>query len=149
MNADASAGAIWLAGFTGDPGSAFVRWQRGELARIPSGRGWLVAEAPLMHSIRAMGRLSPSGKLGPVLGHAEADRAWWLLPLDAEHHLAHLAGQLTVHTPGWPLPCPSPDRYAHGRGWLEKPEGNGTLTAPAALRSALGNVGALPAEAGG
>ncbi|MGW8378447.1 hypothetical protein [Streptomyces sp. ODS28] len=149
MNADASAGAIWLAAYADIPRAVLTQWQRGELARIPSGSGWLAVEAPLLRSIRAMSRLSPAGKLGPVLGYAEADRAWWLLPLDAEQHLADLAGQLTVHTPGWPLPCPSPDHYAHGRGWLEKPDGAGTLTDPVALGAAFGNVGPLPAEAFG
>ncbi|MGW8376902.1 hypothetical protein [Streptomyces sp. ODS28] len=118
-----------------------------ELARIYSGSDWLVAEAPLLRSIQAMGRLSPAGKLGPVLGYAEADRAWWLLPLDAEEHVADITARIIVHPVGWPLVCPSPDHYAHGRGWLEKPDGVGTLTDPAALGAVLSRVGHLPADA--
>lgn len=144
-----SAGAAWLADYTPNPQATLARWARGDLERVPSGCDWLVVEAPLLRSAAVMGHLSRAGKLGPVMGYAEADRAWWLVPTDAQDHLGDLHRQLTLLPAGWELPCPSPDHYAHGRGWLEKPDGAGTLNCPATLGASFVRSNSLPAKAFG
>jgi hypothetical protein len=115
-----------------------------ECARIPSGLHWLVAEGPLLQSVAAMKRMD-GAQLGPVLVNTATGRAWWLLPLGDE---LDVVCHLTVHPPGWLLACP-PVLYAIDEcGWLERPDGTGRLTDPAALGAALGPSRLLPAEAG-
>lgn len=130
-----SKGALWLAHSAAVPGSVLTAWTGNELAAIPTGPEWVAVEAPLRASMDAMERLGRAGKLGPVLAYP-----------DAGEHLADL-GLLTVHPARWRLRCPSPDRVSNGRGWLEKPDGRGTLTDPAALGAVFGRGGRLPAGA--
>lgn len=140
-----SKGALWLAHGAAAPETVLRTWADDLLAAIPTGSAWVAVEAPLRPSMDAMERLGRVGKLGPVLAYPEAERAWWLTYPHAGEHLEDLA-LLTVHPQGWPLRCPSPDRVSNGRGWLEKPDGLGTLTDPAALGAAFGRGGRLPAE---
>ncbi|GAB2829868.1 hypothetical protein [Streptomyces daliensis] len=144
-------GAHWLARCSPAPDTVFAAWAREELARIPAPPAWAVAEADLLHSVRAMEPLSRTARLGPVLAHPETERAWWLVPPDAHEHLTDLH-RLTLHERGWPLLCPSPQHGAQGMCWLERPDGTGKLTDPAALAAAFGRGGRdghLPAEAFG
>ncbi|MFE4336088.1 hypothetical protein ACFRQM_44050 [Streptomyces sp. NPDC056831] len=134
-------GTEWLASYASDPVRAHRRWASEELAPIPVGRCWLVAEANLMRSVDAMQRVG-SDRLGPVLVHPEADLAWWLVPLGADQELADIRA-ITVRTPPWELHCPPAHAYMNGRGWLEKPDGSGTLTDPAALGAAFGPGGPM------
>ncbi|MFF2811352.1 hypothetical protein ACFVT2_30095 [Streptomyces sp. NPDC058000] len=53
---------------------------------------------------------------------------------------------LTARPPGCLLRCPPAHLYFNGRGWLEKPDGTGMLTAPIKLGAAFGPGGRLPAE---
>lgn len=99
-----------------------------------------------MRSIDAMRPLGRTGALGPVLVCTETRRAWWLTGLGAEDHLDDLPA-LTVRPARWPLLCPQVGRSAYGRGWLEAPDGSGTLTDPVALGAAFGPGSTLSAEA--
>ena len=71
------AGQDWLLGCTRNPTDVRRAWGSEELARIPSGEYWQVAEALLMPSLRAMKHLG-TRHLGPVLADVAAGRAWWL-----------------------------------------------------------------------
>ncbi|MET8678906.1 hypothetical protein ABZW18_15355 [Streptomyces sp. NPDC004647] len=144
MNA---AGAVWLAHSAPQPAGVRRAWANDNLAAIPS-RLWDVVEADLRRSLDAMERLGRTGQLGPVLVHPDTQRAWWLVTRGAEQQLADWA-TLTVRPTGWLLHCPPLDRPVSGRGWLEKPDGSGRLTDPAALGAAFGPGGRLPAEAFG
>lgn len=88
-----------------------------------------------------MQRIGPD-RLGPVLVYPSADLAWWLVPCGAEASLADL-GRLTIQPEGWMLRCPPADRCIGGRGWMERPDGSGGLTDPAALGAAFGPAGPL------
>ncbi|WP_329594029.1 hypothetical protein OG195_36120 [Streptomyces sp. NBC_01362] len=88
-----------------------------------------------------MQRIGPD-RLGPVLVYPSADLAWWLVPCGAEASLADL-GRLTVQPEGWMLRRPPADRCIGGRGWMERPDGSGGLTDPAALGAAFGPAGPL------
>lgn len=92
-----------------------------------------------------MQRISPD-RLGPVLVHPSADLAWWLVPCGSVEELASV-GFLSVHASGRPLRCPSAGQYVDGLGWLEKPDGSGRLTDPAALGPAFRPGGRLRAGA--
>lgn len=141
-------GSDWLASCAPDPVQVHRAWARNDLAQVPTGLCWLAAEAPLTLSIVAMQRVGPD-QLGPVLVHPGADRAWWLLPTDAEDLLDDLS-LLTVHPAGWVLRCPPAGRYLNGMGWLERPDGSGHLTDPALLGAAFSpGTCLLPAEAFG
>jgi hypothetical protein len=139
-------GSDWLASCAPDPVQVHRAWDRDEFAHIPTGRLWLAVEAALMPSVTAMQRVGP-GSLGPVLVYPGADLAWWLLPTSAADLLEDLP-QLTVRPAGWTLRCPPADRYLDGLGWLEKPDGTGGLTDPAALGAAFGPGGGLRLPAG-
>ncbi|MFI1175677.1 hypothetical protein [Streptomyces melanogenes] len=142
-----AAGNAWLANAAPVPAAVHRAWVREELAAIPTGGTWIVAEAPIMASVEAMQRIG-SARLGPVLAAPESDRAWWLLPLDATEHLADVR-RLTLPSPGWLLHCPPCETSLDGRCWLERPDGTGRLTDPALLGAAFGPAGRLPAEAFG
>lgn len=139
-------GSDWLASCAPDPVQVHRAWDRDELAPIPTGRLWLAVEAALMPSVTAMQRIGPD-RIGPVLVYPSADRAWWLLPPGAAELLDDLP-QLIVRPAGWALRCPPADRYQDGLGWLEKPDGAGGLTDPAALGAAFGPGGSLRLPAG-
>ncbi|MFB4424788.1 hypothetical protein C5F59_027380 [Streptomyces sp. QL37] len=135
-------GSDWLASCAPDPLQVHRAWARAELADIPTGLLWLVVEADLTRTLTAMQQIGPD-RLGPVLVHPEADRAWWLLPPGTEDHFEDLL-QLTVRPAGWALRCPPADRYQDGFGWLEKPNGSGQLTDPATLGAAFGPGASVP-----
>ncbi|MFE7710640.1 hypothetical protein ACFU6I_33780 [Streptomyces sp. NPDC057486] len=97
-------------------------------------------------TVAAMQRTGPD-RLGPVLVHPSADRAWWLVPPGAEEVLDDLP-RLTVHPECWPLRCPPAERYIDGYGWLEKPDGSGKLTSPTVLGAAFAPGGGLRLPAG-
>lgn len=138
------AGQDWLLSCTRNPAAVCHAWSADEFARIPSGEHWSVAEGPLLPSIKAMKRVGRQ-RLGPVLVDAPTDRAWWLLPPGRGSELDHVP-HLTVHPPGWQLRCP-PVLYAiNERIWLERPDGSGRLTDPAALGAAFSPSGRLHAE---
>lgn len=138
-------GSEWLALSSPDPVRTHRAWAAGELARLHSGRLWTAVEADVRRSVDAMQRISPD-RLGPVLVHPSADLAWWLVPSGSVEELAG-ADFLTVHVAGRPLRCPPAERYVDGLGWLEKPDGSGRLTAPAALGAAFRPGGRLRAGA--
>ncbi|WP_329167206.1 hypothetical protein OHB49_43995 (plasmid) [Streptomyces sp. NBC_01717] len=105
-------------------------------------------EADIRPSVAALQRIGPE-RLGPLLVHPGADRAWWLVPPGAEELLADLP-RLTVHPEARSLLCLPADRYLDGLGWLEKPDGTGRLTNAATLGAAFGLGGSglrLPAGA--
>ncbi|MFD9422331.1 MULTISPECIES: hypothetical protein [unclassified Streptomyces] len=135
------AGTDWLATCAPDPAFVRRRWAGAQLAPIPVGRSWLVAETTLTRTMDAMERVG-SDRLGPVLVHPEADLAWWLVPLDGDQELADV-GVLTIRTEPWTLLCPPAHEYLNGCGWLENPDGSGRLTDPAALGAAFGPGGPL------
>jgi hypothetical protein len=139
------AGQDWLLSCTRNRADVCHAWDAERLARIPSGERWRVVEGPLLRSIRAMNHVS--GRcLGPVLADTATERAWWLLPSDLGEELGDVR-ELTVHPPGWRLACP-PVLYAiDERVWLERPDGSGRLTDPAALSAAFDQGGRLLAEA--
>ncbi|MFI5819111.1 hypothetical protein ACIA8I_08185 [Streptomyces rishiriensis] len=139
------AGQDWLLGCARNPTDVLRAWAAEELAPIPSGEHWRVAEGPLLPSLRAMKHLG-SGRLGPVLADVAAGRAWWLLSAAVGDELDDMP-QLTVQPAGGLLVSP-PVLHAIGeRGWLEPPDGSGRLTVPAALCIAFGVGGGSHAEA--
>ncbi|WP_097934519.1 MULTISPECIES: hypothetical protein [unclassified Streptomyces] len=141
-----NSGTDWLASCAPDPVQVHRAWDRDELALVRSGTLWVAVEAAITSTVTAMQRIGP-GRLGPVLVYPSADRAWWLLSPGAEDLLADLP-QLFVHPAGWALRCPPADRYVDGLGWLEKPDGSGRLTEPAALGAAFGPAGTMRHPAG-
>lgn len=138
-------GTAWLLSLASNPTDVQRAWNQEEFASIPS-NGWSVVEASCLRSLEAMRPLARERQLGPVLVDPAADVAWWLVDDGAADHLTDLP-LLTVHPQGWLLRCPPADQYFNGRGWLEKPDGAGTLTDPIKLGAAFGPGGRLPAEA--
>lgn len=140
------AGDAWLADCSAHPDLVRHAWDLEALAPIASGKAWSVAEAPLVASMRAHGRIPPERR-GPVLADPTLDTAWWLLPLDAARELADVR-TVVVQSAGWPLHCPPTGWQACGRFWLTRPDGSGQLTDPAVLAAAFGPGGyRIPAEA--
>ncbi|GGR67353.1 hypothetical protein GCM10010269_02640 [Streptomyces humidus] len=130
------AGQDWFLGCIRHPTDVLRTWAAGELARIPSGEHWRVAEGPLLFSLRAMKYLG-SRRLGPVVADVATGQAWWLLPTGLRDELDDVP-QLTVQPQGGLLACLPVLNTIGERGWLEPPDGSGRLTAPAALRIAFG-----------
>ncbi|WP_257578624.1 hypothetical protein [Streptomyces sp. JJ38] len=112
-------GNVWLAETAGQPDGVRRVWRNEDLAAISTGRAWLALGAPLLRSVDFMQPLNRAGQLGPMLAYPEADRSWWLVPLDAENAVADLP-MLTVRPAGWRLLCPPADGYARGRVWPER-----------------------------
>ncbi|MGW4751997.1 hypothetical protein [Streptomyces chartreusis] len=140
------AGDAWLASCSARPDLVRAAWDTEALAPIPSGTHWLVAEAQLATRYDALARI-PEQLRGPVLADPEADRLWWLVPLNAVEELADVR-QLAVRPPGWCLRCPPTGWHVDGRMWITRPDGSGRLTDPAVLAAAIGPGGyRLPAEA--
>jgi len=139
-------GSDWSASCAPDPVQVHHAWDRDELALVATGRCWLAVEAALMPSVTTIQRIGPA-RLGPVLVHPEADRAWGLAPAGVRQLLDDLP-QLTVHPAGWALRCPPADRYLDELGWLEKPDGSDLLTDPAMLGAAFGPGGNLHLSTG-
>lgn len=143
------AGQDWLLSCCPSPTRVARAWAAEELARIPIGVRWLVAEGPLLRSVAAMKRVGAE-RLGPVLADVFSERVWWLLPPDVGDELDDVH-QLTVRPSGWLLACPPVLYPIDGCLWLERPDGSGRLTDPIALGAAFGPGGGprLPAEAFG
>jgi hypothetical protein len=140
-------GDAWLAECSGHERLVHEVWSVGGLAPIHCTQ-WLAAEAQLATALEARKRI-PAKARGPLLLDSGLDAAWWLVPLDAADELADIR-PLTVHPYDWPLHCPSPQRPAGGRFWLDAPDGSGKVTDPACLAAAFGPaVSALRAEAFG
>lgn len=143
-----NAGDSWLADCTGRPDLAHEVWGKNSLLPILSTE-WRVAEAHLQPALQAVQRI-PEHEQGPILMDIRLDRAWWLVPLDADEQLADVSG-VSVQPIGWPLHCPPASRCIGSRVWLDAPDGTGRLMNPAYLAAALGPGGGprLPAEAFG
>lgn len=129
------AGDAWLADCSAHPTLVRAAWSTEALAPIASGKAWLVAETPLLTTMKALNRIAEEHR-GPVLADPEEDKAWWLMPLDASEGLAGVR-RLTVHVPGWPLRCPPTGWHLESRMWLCRPDGSGRLTDPAVLATAV------------
>ena len=140
-----SAGACWLAYSTASPLAVVHAWIRHGVAEVRVPESWAVAEADLVESLHALPLLARAGREGPVLIHPESQRAWWLVPASAGHHLADLR-RVNVRECGATLLCPAPASYGRGRLWLENPDGSGRLTDPVALGAALSGRLRLPAR---
>jgi hypothetical protein len=140
------AGDAWLADCSAHPALIRAAWDKEDLAPIPSGNAWLVVEANLLTTMKALGRIRTEHQ-GPVLGDPERDLAWWLVPLEADVELADVR-QLTVQPAGWLLRCPPTGWHLESRLWLTRPDGSGRLTDPAVLAAAFGPGGIyrLPSE---
>ncbi|MFG2792641.1 hypothetical protein [Streptomyces sp. NPDC048419] len=133
------AGDAWLATFSAHPTLVRTAWNSDMLAPITSGARWLVAEAALMTTLKAINRIREEYR-GPVLADSEVDKAWWLVPIDAAKDLADVP-QLTVQVPGRPLHVPPAGGHLETRMWLQRPDGSGLLTDPAVLAAAFGPDG--------
>ncbi|MEU8472682.1 hypothetical protein AB0F30_33190 [Streptomyces sp. NPDC029006] len=138
----ARAGQDWLLSCTPDPAEIQRAWDAQQLAAIPTGPHWLVAEASLTRSLEAVRRMDAAPH-GPVLADTRRGLAWWLLPTGLANELDDVAG-LTVHPAGWLLECPAVVRFFGGRWWLESPDGTGQLTDTTLLGAAFGPGGYRP-----
>ncbi|MEU7048062.1 hypothetical protein [Streptomyces eurythermus] len=132
-------GQAWLLSCAPDPAAVQQAWDSGQLAAIPSGPYWRVAQVELSRSLDALGRLG-STPVGPILTDIYSSTAWWFLSLDLTDQLDDIAG-LTVHPVGWALECPPVTHSLGGRWWLAIPDGTGRLTDPTMLAAALGPGG--------
>ncbi|WP_381562914.1 hypothetical protein [Streptomyces eurythermus] len=132
-------GQAWLLSCAPDPTAVQQTWDAGQLAAIPSGPDWRVAQVELSRSLDALGRLG-SIPVGPVLTDIHSSTAWWLLLPDLADQLDDIAG-LTVHPASWALECPPVTHSLGGRWWLTIPDGSGRLTDPTMLAAALGPGG--------
>ncbi|MFJ9822286.1 hypothetical protein ACIRU3_45120 [Streptomyces sp. NPDC101151] len=133
------AGQEWLLSCAPDPIAAQRAWNARELAAIPTGPHWRVAEARLSRSLETIRRLG-SNPHGPVLSDISHALSWWLLPSGLADELDDVAG-LTVHPAGWVLECPPVVHSLGGKWWLALPDGTGQLTDPTLLAAAFGPGG--------
>ena len=140
-----AAGDTWLAGCSARPDLVRAAWDIQQLAPIPTGAHWLVAEAKLALRYDALARI-PEAQRGPVLADPEGDHLWWLVPLNAVEELADVR-QLVIRPAGWWLHCPPTGGPLQGRWWLTRPDGSGQLTDPAVLAAAFGPGGHRPHDA--
>ncbi|MEU1408860.1 hypothetical protein ABZ471_42480 [Streptomyces sp. NPDC005728] len=136
------AGQDWLLSCAPDPATIQRAWDTQQLAAIPSGPHWRMAEASLPRTLDAVRRMG-SNPHGPVLADTHLGTAWWLLPPGLADELDDVTG-LTVHPAGWPLECPPVVHSLAGRWWLELPDGTGQLTNPTLLAAAFGPGGYHP-----
>ncbi|WP_262058502.1 hypothetical protein [Streptomyces sp. STR69] len=113
-----------------------MTWEKEELAPIATGTRWLAAETRLLPAMRALNRKCH----GPVLCDTETDAAWWLMPATAADALSGIQ-EVRVRRAGWTLRCPPTGWQLEGRFWMNRPDGSGLLTDPAALVAALGHAG--------
>ncbi|GAA3124974.1 hypothetical protein [Streptomyces echinatus] len=97
-------GQDWLLSCAPDPGAAQRAWDAQQLAAIPTGSHWRVAETPLARALEALRRMHLNLH-GPVLGNVRSSLTWWLLPPNLADELDDVGG-LTVHPAGWELHCP-------------------------------------------
>ncbi|WP_405956130.1 hypothetical protein [Streptomyces phaeochromogenes] len=142
------AGQEWLLSCAEHTALTQKAWDADNLAPIPTGTHWRVAEAPLAESMDAVKRIGQH-RVGPVLADVTQSTAWWLLPPDLGDELDDVR-QLTVYPAGWVLGCPPALFPVRGRVWMERPDGSGRLTDPTLLGAAFGPGGPqLPAEAFG
>lgn len=135
------AGDEWLAGCSPYPTVVRMTWEKEELAPIATGVHWLVVETRILPAMRVLSRQHH----GPVLADTETDAAWWLVPSapwwlvpgGPASTFAELR-DVRVRRAGWTLRCPPTGWQLDGRFWLNRPDGSGLLTDPAALAAALG-----------
>jgi hypothetical protein len=135
-------GQQWLLSCAPDPAAAQRAWILGQLAAIPTGPHWRVAEASLPRSLEAIRRMDAVPR-GPVLADALRAQAWWLLPPGLADELDGVAG-LTVHPAGWLLECPPVSYFLGDRWWVDAPDGTGQLTDPTLLAASFGPGGYRP-----
>lgn len=135
-------GQAWLLSCAPDPAEVQRAWDAEQLAAIPTGPHWRVAETTLVRSLEALRRLRLNLH-GPVLTDTSNRLAWWLLPSGLADELDDVAG-LTVHPAGWELHCPPVVHSVAGRWWLALPDGTGHLTDPTLLGAAFGPGGYRP-----
>ncbi|MEU1409631.1 hypothetical protein ABZ471_46790 [Streptomyces sp. NPDC005728] len=136
------AGQEWLLSCTPDPEATQQAWDAQQLAAIPTGPHWRVAEARLSRSLEAIRHMG-STPHGPVLSDISHALAWWLLPPGLANELDDVAG-ITVHPAGWALGCPPVVNSLASRWWLELPDGTGQLTNPTLLAASFGPGGYRP-----
>ncbi|MEU1408290.1 hypothetical protein ABZ471_39340 [Streptomyces sp. NPDC005728] len=136
------AGQEWLLSCASDPAATQLAWDAQQLAAIPTGAHWRVAEARLSRSLEAIRRLG-SNPHGPVLADIPQGLTWWLLPPGVADELDDVAG-LTVHPTGWALKCPPVVHSLGGRWWPAIPDGTGQLTDPTLLAAAFGPCACRP-----
>ncbi|MFE0383929.1 hypothetical protein ACFW1F_07565 [Streptomyces bungoensis] len=134
--APTQAGQDWLLSCTPDQAAVRASWDAQQLAAIPTGPHWRVAEASLHRTLEAIRRIGAAPH-GPVLAETRRGLAWWLLPPGITDEL----DDITVHPAGWELQCPSVERSMGGRWWLDIPDGTGQLTDPTLLGAAFGPGG--------
>jgi len=140
------AGQDWLLACAVHPADVQRTWDAGELAEFPTGPHWCVAEAPLLRSVEAIGRIG-GDRIGPVLADIHRHVAWWLLPPDLTDELDDVR-RVTVRPAGWVLTCPPVLHSVNDRWWIERPDGSGRLTDPVLLGAALSpGDNRLPTEA--
>ncbi|WP_227025967.1 hypothetical protein [Streptomyces fodineus] len=130
------AGDTWLADCGERPALVRAAWDEERLALVVSGARWLVAESRLTRGWPAASRLRDSPH-GPVLADPDADKMFWLVPLDAAEELSDVR-HLVVHSAGWSLSCPPTGRQVDGRFWLWRPDGSGDLNDSARIAAAFG-----------
>ncbi|MFE1882657.1 hypothetical protein [Streptomyces diastatochromogenes] len=135
-------GQAWLLSCAPDPAEVQRAWDAQQLAAIPTGPHWRVAEAALARSLDAIRRLG-SKTHGPVLADIPHGLTWWLLPPGLADELDDVAG-LTVRPADWALECPPVTHSLGGRWWLAVPDGTGQLTDPTLLAAAFGPGGYRP-----
>ncbi len=140
------AGQDWLLTCAKHPVDVRRAWDAEELAEIPTGPHWRIAEAPIPGSLEALARIG-GDRIGPVLADMRRDVAWWLLPPALTGELDGIR-PLTVRPSGWVLKCPPVLHSVNLRWWLERPDGSGRLNDPVLLGAAFSPGGArLPTEA--
>jgi hypothetical protein len=139
------AGDAWLADGSAHPALVRAAWDEEVLAPIGTGPHWLAAQTQLVAAMYALTRIREEHR-GPVLADTALDKAWWLVPADADEEFADL-GQVFVQPSGWPLRCPPTGLQLEGRFWLNRPDGSGQLNEPALLGAALGPSVRHPREA--
>lgn len=140
--APARQGQQWLLSCSPDPAAVQRAWDAGQLAAMPTGSHWRVAEAPLPRSLEALRRMDAAPR-GPVLADSRRALAWWLLPPDRADELDGVPG-ITVHPAGWELKCPPVSYFLGGRWWVDAPDGTGQLTDPTLLAAAVSADGYRP-----
>lgn len=128
-------GMDWLLSCAPDPAAVQQAWDAGQLAAIPTGPHWRVAETQLSRSMRALRHLG-STPFGPVLTDIDRTLSWWLLQPSLADELGGTVG-VYVHPAGWELHCPPVTHALGGRSWLAIPDGSGQLTDPAVLSAAF------------
>ncbi|MET9433240.1 hypothetical protein [Streptomyces sp. NPDC006551] len=139
MNAHSQA-AHWLASAADDPRGCLREWRMGQrgVVLLPAGRRWDALSLPerVGHGLlSALTRGAARRRTGPVLLDHRSRRLVLLLAAGSPApELARGARHLSSGT--W-LAVPALDRPISGLRWLIRPDGRGTLFAPADIYRAL------------